>query len=76
MGRPNVITRVLINKRGSQKNKVRENVMTEAEVGVAQLLALKMEWGHEPRNAGEKARNQILLEPPEELSPADILILT
>lgn len=42
--------------------------MTEAEVRVAQLLALKMEGGHEPRNAGEKARKQILLEPPEALA--------
>lgn len=57
---PNIITRVLMSERGRQR--VREDVMTEAEVGVVPSSS----GGWEPRNAGsfqklEKERGQILL---------------
>lgn len=57
---PNIITRVLTSERGRQR--VREDVMTEAEVGVVPASS----GGWEPRNAGsfqklEKERGQILL---------------
>lgn len=48
--------------------------MMEAEVTVMQLLALKMESGHRPRNAGdlqkqEKQRMDSPLEPPKGKQP-------
>lgn len=55
--------------------------MTEAEVGVVGLLALKVEGGHEPRNVGnlcelEKAGKQVFpWDVRKEHSPADLLNL-
>ena len=48
---PNVIMWVLTRDRGRQESQRRRHTV-EAEVGVMQLLALKMENGHRPRNAG------------------------
>lgn len=51
LGNPTVVTRVLVRDRGRQG--VREgDAMPRAEAGVMQLLELKMERCHEPRNAG------------------------
>lgn len=52
-------------KEGGRRVRVREGVMTEAEVGVMNSVALKVAGVHEPRHAGglqqlEKARKQIL----------------
>lgn len=57
---PNTVTRVLMSEKGRQR--VREDVITKAEVGVVPSLS----GGWEPRNAGsfqklEKKRGQILL---------------
>lgn len=51
LGGPNVITKILISGRRGKRIRVREGDVTmEGEDGVMQLLALKTEGGHKPRN--------------------------
>lgn len=69
----NVIMWVLMRGRGRQES-LRRRYPVGAEIGVLQLLALKMESGHRPRNAGgferlEKQGMDSLLEPGEERQP-------
>ena len=61
MGGSNVITRILTNERGRRESQRRRN----NELGETQVLALKREGGHKPRNAGsfqklEKAQTELL----------------